>query len=300
MSECQVLVVDDLLDVRATLSGILLDAGFDVYSASSRVEALQILGAEQPHVAVLDVRLDDTDESNQDGLLLMREIRERYPSIAIIILTGYADVKMVREALQPDSTGVSPAFGFLEKSEMDQLVHYVKRAYANRNLAAISVVRSLIAQGENDRLEFKSSIRWDLTTKAVNKNLQEAIAIAITGMLNGQGGTLLIGVADDGAIVGIENDMQTLRKKDIDGFQLALTDIVKSYLGIEYMTCIHAHFDTIDGKCICMVSIDKSPTPVFFTMGQGHAFWVRMGNSTRSLDIKAATNYIQLNWKKEE
>ena len=287
----RILIVDDVPDVRATLSGLLSDEGYDVRSASSRVEARQMVDAERFHVAVLDVRLDEADEDNQDGLLLMHDIREKDPNVAIIILTGYANVKMVREALQPDRQGVSPAFGFLEKSEVDQLPEYVKRAFERS-------VLNLIAQGENDHVEFKSSIRWDFKKNRVNQNLQEVIAKAITGMLNYAGGFLLIGVADDGTVLGIEEDLQTLRKPNIDDFQLALTDIVKARLGIEHMQYIHPRFELIDGKHICVVLIERSPKPVFLATGDVHRFWVRMGNSTRSLDVKAAMRYIQAHWKK--
>jgi len=292
----RVLVVDDLPDVRTTLSGLLLDEGYDVRSVSSRAEALQILGTERFHVAILDVRLDETDEDNQDGLLLMREIREKDPTVVIIILTGYANVKMVREALQPDCEGVSPAFGFLEKSEVDQLPEYVNRAFERAVLNTTPSIVDLIAQGENDHVEFKSSIRWDFEKNRVNKSLQDVIAAAIAGMLNSEGGILLIGVTDEGTIVGIKKDLQTLRKPNTDGFQLALTDVVKTRLGIEYAAHIRTRFEPIDGKHICVVSIEKSPTPVFLSTGDVHKFWVRMGNSTRSLDVKAATRYIQAHW----
>ena len=292
MSQGRILVVDDLPDVRKTLSGLLSDEGYEVRSASSRTEALQLLDAEHFHVAVLDVRLDESDEGNQEGLLLMHEVRRKDPKIAIIILTGYANVEMVREALQPDSEGHSPAFGFLQKTEMDQLPGNVRRALERK-----PTIGDLIAQGENDHVEFKSSIRWDFKTNTVSKNLQEGIAVAIAGMLNSKGGTLLIGVADDGMVLGIGNDLQTLRKPSVDGFQLALTDIICAHLGIEHMACIRTHFELINGKYVCIVSIDKSPTPVFFITGDVHKFWVRMGNSTRSLDVKATMDYIQVNWK---
>jgi CheY-like chemotaxis protein len=128
----RVLVVDDQPDVRTTLSGFLSDEGYDVRLASSRVEALKMVDAERFNVAVLDVRLDEADEDNQDGLLLMREIREKDPTVAIIILTSYAGVT-VREALQPDREGVAPAFGLLEKSEADQLPAYIDRALLFRH-----------------------------------------------------------------------------------------------------------------------------------------------------------------------
>lgn len=134
MCEKRVLVVDDLSDVRATLSGLLPDEGYDVHAVSDRVEALRALDTTRFHVAVLGVRLDECDEDNQQGLLLMHEIKEKHPCIAIIILTGYADVKMVREALGPDSKGISPAFGFLEKSEIDRLPECVSRAFGRMAL----------------------------------------------------------------------------------------------------------------------------------------------------------------------
>ena len=88
----KILVVDDLPDWRITLSGLLMDQGYDVQTASSIDNALEILEKEYFHVAVLDVRLDETDEDNRDGIQLMHEIKKRRPTTAIIILTGYADV----------------------------------------------------------------------------------------------------------------------------------------------------------------------------------------------------------------
>ena len=126
MKRAKILVVDDLPDVRATISGLLSDAGFDVTSASSKKDALQILRTDQFNAAVLDIRLDDTDEDNKDGLVLMHEIKNHHPRTATIILTGYADVKMVREALQPDQDGNSPAFGFLEKIRIRSIARLCK------------------------------------------------------------------------------------------------------------------------------------------------------------------------------
>ena len=101
-----ILVVDDLPDPRATIHGLLEDAGYVVHSVSNKEEALRVLDSEHFQVAVLDVRLDEWDEDNRDGLYLMHEINNIDPMVAIIILTGYADVKMVQEALQPDREGL--------------------------------------------------------------------------------------------------------------------------------------------------------------------------------------------------
>ena len=116
-------------------------------------------------------------------------------------------------------------------------------------------------------------------------------------MLNGVGGTLLIGVADDGTVVGIEHDLQTLRKSNLDGFQLALTDIVKTHLGMEQVPYLKIRFEQVGSKQICVVEIEKSPEPVYLAGGNAHKFFVRMGNSTRSLDVKETVGYIKVNWK---
>jgi CheY-like chemotaxis protein len=288
--EYRVLVVDDLPDVRVTLAGLLSDEGYDVRSASNRVEALNLIEAEPFDVAVLDVRLDESDEDNRGGLILMHDIKERHPHIAIIILTGYADVKMVREALQPDRKGLAPAFGFLEKSEIGELLEYVDRAC--KSIRSEPSVIELIAQGESNCVEFKTSIRWDYQSERVNKLLREVIAKCIAGMLNSEGGYLLIGAGDDGTIIGIEKDLLTLRKSNIDGFELALTDIVKNYLGLECVPYIQPRFEIIQEKRICVVSIEMSPRPVFLKRGGSSEFWVRAGNSTRRLDAREATRYI--------
>ena len=105
-----------------------MDEGLVVSAAASRPEALQALQAHHYDVGVVDVRLDEQDETNKEGLALMRDIRHEHPEVAVIILTGYADIAMIQEALHPDRTGTPPAFAFLEKTQTEQLVPFVKRA----------------------------------------------------------------------------------------------------------------------------------------------------------------------------
>ena len=128
MSQGRILVVDDLPDLRTTICRILEDAGYLARPVATRAEALQLLEQERFHIAVLDVRLDG-DEDNRDGLRLTHEIVENYPSTIPIILTGYANVNMVQEALRPDSSGYSPAFSFLQKTEISNLLDWVDQAF---------------------------------------------------------------------------------------------------------------------------------------------------------------------------
>ena len=244
------------------------------------------------NIAVLDVRLDESDEGNRDGLILMREIKKRWPTIEVIILTGYAELSMAQEALNAIPNGNRFAYSFLEKTQTDELVKHIGQAYEKS-------VDFLISQGEQETIEFKSSIRWDHKRGGVNKELQLPIAKSIAGMLNYQGGTLLVGVADDGTVLGIDKDFTGLRKPDTDGFQLALTEIIRTYLGLDSMEYIHVRFAAIDGKQICVITIGPNKKPVFMTINNTSEFWVRAGNSTRQLNVKEATDYIQSHWGKE-
>jgi membrane protein YdbS with pleckstrin-like domain len=73
-------------------------------------------------------------------------------------------------------------------------------------------VSELIAGGENQYVEFKSSLLWDYHQQKVNKNLYEPVMKNLTAFMNTTGGALLIGVDDDGRILGLEEDIKTLKK----------------------------------------------------------------------------------------
>jgi len=154
----------------------------------------------------------------------------------------------------------------------------------------------LISAGESERLEFKASLRWDHKFQRVNKGLQEVVAKAVAGMLNTHGGTVLIGVNDDGTVCGIEWDWANLGRKNQDGFGQTLSQTLSDFLGPEFAVLYSPAFESSDGKTVCRVSVKRSPEPVFFKGPEGKEFYIRAGNTTRKLDSQAATNYILRNW----
>ena len=124
----RILVVDDIDDVRVTVAGMLADEGYGVQVAATYEEAVERLQNTRFHVAILDVRLDETDIDNEAGLHLMHYIHEMDSTTAIIILTGYAEVRMIQDALRPGSDGQSLAFNFLEKFDIGKLPQVVEQA----------------------------------------------------------------------------------------------------------------------------------------------------------------------------
>ncbi|MDQ6968182.1 MAG: ATP-binding protein [Mariprofundaceae bacterium] len=159
------------------------------------------------------------------------------------------------------------------------------------NLLSLDVP-SLILSGESETVEFKSSVRWDIRQGCINKELEAVITKSIAGFMNHRGGTLLIGVADNGNIIGIENDYKTIRHKNRDGFECLIANFVAVRLSQDCCTLIHCSFHTINEKEICRISIEPSTAPVYVEVGKTAHYFVRTGNATRELDAREAYAHI--------
>lgn len=155
-------------------------------------------------------------------------------------------------------------------------------------------INNLIQQGENQFLEFKSSIRYDFTLKNTNLDLEMVIAKTLVGFMNAKGGKLIIGVTDNGNVVGIENDFNTLRQQNTDGFEQKVYEIISKYIGKEYCSSATVYFHQIDKKYVCVIDIQKLNEPAYLIKGTDTIFYLRTGNATRPLSIKEAVHYINM------
>ena len=87
----RILLVDDLADWREQLGGLLEDKGYEVVRAKSKEEAMQCIKRDSEYsLAIIDMRLDEEDEENREGIKLGYWLRENGYRIPIIILTAYA------------------------------------------------------------------------------------------------------------------------------------------------------------------------------------------------------------------
>ncbi len=147
---------------------------------------------------------------------------------------------------------------------------------------------------ESQTLEFKSSMRCDLTQGGASKILEQVIVKSVSGLMNARGGVLLIGVADDGEILGIEHDLKVLPKRqDIDGYANHLTTLLEQGVGAAATANADIAFEQAAGKTVCRVAVKPSSSPVWTKQkGQEEAFYVRLNNSTRPLGPREAHQYI--------
>lgn len=159
-------------------------------------------------------------------------------------------------------------------------------------------VRELIGRGESRTLEFKSSLRWDVRQRTVNRALEKVVAKTVAGFLNSrEGGVLLIGVGDDGAVLGLDDDYRTLRGADRDGFEVHLTQVLVAMLGASAPPFVSVAFHDVDGRDVCQLTSEPSDHPVYVTeKGAEPAFFLRTGNSTRELPAPEFAKYLASRW----
>jgi hypothetical protein len=157
-------------------------------------------------------------------------------------------------------------------------------------------IKALIANGENEMLELKSTLRFDIREGKVNKKIEFVIAKTISAMLNSEGGVLIIGVDDDGNTLGLDKDFQTLSKQDKDGFELYLRQLIKKYLIKDFEQHIRMSFPKIDDREICLVKILKSGKPVFITYEGNQMFYVRNGNASIPKNRQEQSEYEKSHW----
>ena len=159
-------------------------------------------------------------------------------------------------------------------------------------------IEDLIVEGESSELEFKSSFRWDYLEGKVNRDLEKVILKSIAAFSNAGGGILLIGVADEGDILGLEQDYASLRGNR-DGFELHLRNLLNQNFGKVFATsCLSIDFAKSGEYEICKVEVKRGERPVFleFTDKNGQKtkkFFVRSGNSSQELQIDEASAYIK-------
>jgi schlafen family protein len=150
---------------------------------------------------------------------------------------------------------------------------------------------------ESDTLEFKSSVRWDYNKRQVNKGLEDVIVKTVVAFLNTSGGVLVIGVDDDRTIKGLQPDYDSLTKKNRDGLELHLQQIISERLGADrYQLQVSMEFHTIDGKDVCLIRIKPAPKPVVMREQNQPCLYVRAGNATRSLNVEETIRYVQEHW----
>jgi hypothetical protein len=174
--------------------------------------------------------------------------------------------------------------------------------------APMSVIDQFLLKDEDQKTEFKSSLRYDVNATQygqdkINPDLEKESLKEVCAFLNSDGGTLLIGVSDDKKVLGLKNDYRFLPKKqDKDGFERLLREKLTQSIQPDIPGLVNVNIEPYGDEEICLVTVGKSQEPMFlkeFLAGREfQEFWIRDGNRKRPLVGAAMADYIRSHWKK--
>ena len=146
----------------------------------------------------------------------------------------------------------------------------------------------LIERGESETLEFKSTLRTNLETGETDKRMEKAVLKTLVAFMNTDGGTLLIGVSDNGSVCGV--DLESFENKD--KLNLHLTNLISSQIGNGFLPYISFDMVDFDDRSVVRVRCLVSPKPVFLKDGKTEMYFVRSGPSSVELTGMSLINYV--------
>jgi len=150
-------------------------------------------------------------------------------------------------------------------------------------------VRGLIDEGEGDHVEFKSTLRWSLNKDQADRGVEIAWLKTVVAFLNSDGGTLLIGVADDHEILGHELD----NFANDDKYLLHVNNRIQQHIGLEHAASIRYALEPIDGKKVLVIECTPSPEPVFLREGNNESYFIRVGPGSRKLTMSQMLAHVR-------
>lgn len=150
-----------------------------------------------------------------------------------------------------------------------------------------------VSLGEGGKVEFKSTVRTNLKTGKIGKEIEFAWLKAIVAFLNSDGGSLLMGVTDAGEVCGLEVD----DFENNDRCLLHVKNLLNQYIGAELSPYIDISLVEQQAGVVVMIECLKVADPVFLKIGKNEEFYIRSGPSSVKLSPSQIVNFVQQNKK---
>ena len=297
----KLLVVDDNEMNRDMLSRRLSRRKHTVITAENGQQALDLIEKESFDVILLDIMMPGIS-----GIEVLKLIRQSYSAseLPVIMVTAKSDSEDVVTALKLGANDyVIKPLDFpvvltrvetqLEasrnhkklKKHAEELEAQIGDNFENINSEKL---QSLIDAGENDRFELKSTLRWNLKSNKPDKEIENAWLKTIIAFLNTYGGLLLVGVEDDGNVLGLEPD----KFPNADRYLLHVNNLIRERIGMGVTQFIKFGLKQLDGKEILCIQCSPSSEPAFLKNKKDEDFYIRVGPGSRKLTSRETLIYI--------
>jgi DNA-binding NarL/FixJ family response regulator len=178
----RVAIAEDSVLLREGLARLLGDAGFEVVAqCETGDDLLRKANSHEPDVAIVDIRLPPTH--NDEGLRAALQIRERHPSMGVLVLSQYMELGLAMQLLADSADGT----GYLLKdriSDVGEFVAAVKRVAAGGSAVDPIIVSTLLSRRRSDdplaRLTPREREVLELmATGSSNQGIADALVITL-------------------------------------------------------------------------------------------------------------------------
>lgn len=162
------------------------------------------------------------------------------------------------------------------------------------NKMAQPSVSEILHHMETVKIEFKASARVPLNSDIPEKVVNEGVVKTVAAFMNTQGGTLGVGISDDGDVLGIQPDLD-YKNQDLDSYQNWISTLLINTIGSASTSRnVNIRFETVEGKVVCLLDVARSTSPAYADTTKGkEVFYTRIGNTTRILTGSEMVKYIE-------
>ena len=302
-----ILLVDDNNINLQMLFETLDGQGYRLLAARSGEEALRIAHKACPDLILLDIMMPGidgyetcarlkSDATTCDAVVIfltaLQSTEEKVRGLsmgAMDFITKPFDPEEViaRVALQLENHRKQKELIEQNRQLAKKLANSLKTD-SHDELTQADRIRSLISEGESGRVEFKSTLRWNLKTDRSEKVIERAWLKSVAAFLNTDGGVLLVGVVDNGDILGIETD----RFDNEDKYLLHVNNKIQQHIGLEHAGFIGYQLVPVDNKKVLLIECQPSPSPVFLKINKEEEFYIRVGPGSRRLSTSEVVTYV--------
>lgn len=285
----KILWADDQVDVAKSFSTVLDEIGAKIDYVSDGEAAFERLKSEAFDLLLLDLSMPP---GRWGGLWLLEKIRNNSINTSVIVVSGEGGQSETIQALRLG------AVDYVTKEQLSgELPEQIKNVLKTK-IGGLDI-RKLISMGESETLEFKSTMRINLHSGKPDSSMELAVIKTIAAFLNSNGGTLLVGVSDDGRILGIDSD----KFSTTDKFELHFRNLMREHIGSEFSFLMVTGLHSVSGLNVFSILCKPSSKPVYVNWkypGQSQhqeLFFVRAGPQTENFSTKQAVDYITENFK---
>jgi len=208
----KILIVDDDPLIRRQLEDLYRERKYEVASVGNAEDALSLLADSEYSLAIVDLKIPGTD-----GISLTKQVRERWPDLDVIIVTGYASIKGAVEAIRHGASDY-----ITKPFEREEILLATEKVLEKRRLLdEISYLRNQLSE----RYSFANMVSRDPTMHEIFSTI-EALACGLPVVAFDTGALPELVSSEAGRITPYGGDPWRLEPPDIDGLARAAMDVL--------------------------------------------------------------------------